>query len=58
MSMAVYGQPLSGLTHRKASALSTLNFTVATVARPWDSRTLVSAAILVLSVDKALVGPN
>ncbi len=38
-----------------ASALSNLNVRVATVARPWDFRTLASAATLILRHDKVLV---
>ena len=37
-----------------SSALSQLIFRLAMVARPWDFRTLASAATLILSVDKAL----
>ncbi len=36
----------------KTSALSSLNVMVATVARPWDFRTLASAATLILRLDK------
>jgi len=38
----------------RTSALSTLDLGVATVARPWESRTLASAATQNLSLDKAL----